>query len=435
MKYLPIFLVILASVGSSAQELQVPLDHEGDLVRIGSKLERDLRLFPDYTGFREAKLFQIADTTFALEIFCRRNGQMLKYRSLLPAPEIAALRREVSARILSLRPPALLDRSGRSRFLLRTFLLSYGFYSWALPIALDLNGQAAQVTALLTGSAGFIAPFTFTNHHPVSQTAAGLSAHLGTTGIFHGAFLSGLLFGEDIPERGTLAMALVSSAGGLVGGFKMAQRSTMTAGTAELIGSGGNYGMLMGLGAAHLIDLYEEENLRSVAALALTGSGLGYWGGSILSRQHPYTRGDAEVLSTTGVLGAYMAATSLLLLTDSENPRAYTATAMSGSALGIGLGDRLLRGENFTTGESRMMMLGAVGGMLMGTAIAVLVDGGDRESAFLAASGAASGFWFTFRTFAGGDGNPGEDVALAPHLFLTRSLSATPLLTCRYTFY
>ena len=434
MKYLPILLLALACTASSAQERQVPLDREGDLVRIGSKLERDLRLFPDYAGFREAKLFQIADTTFALEIFCRRNGQLLKYRNLLPSPEIDALRREVSARIPSRRPPALLDRSGRSRFLLRTFLLSYGFYSWALPFALDLNGQAAQVTALLTGSAGFIAPFTFTNQHPVSQTAAGLSAHLGTTGIFHGAFLSGLLFGEDVPERGTLALALAGSAGGLVGGFKMAQRSTMTAGSAELIGSAGNYGMLMGLGAAHLIDLYEGENLRSVAALALTGSGLGYWGGSILSRQHPYTRGDAETQDTIGILSAYLASSLLFLATDSENARAYTTTAMSGSALGLGLGHRLLKDENFTTGESRMMMLGAVGGMLMSTAIGVLIDASDRASAFLAASGAASGFWFTFRTFAGENSSREEDVALAPRLFLTRSLSDTPLLTFRYTF-
>ena len=431
MKYLPVLLLALACASSSAQEMQVPLDHEGDLVRIGSKLERDLRLFPDYAGFREAKLFQIADTTFALEIFCRRNGQLLKYRNLLPTPEVDALRQEVSARILSLRPPALLDRSGRSRFLMRTFLLSYGFYAWALPATLDLNGRAAQVTALLTGSAGFIAPFTFTNHHPVSQTAAGLSAHLGTTGIFHGAFLSGLIFGEDIPERGTLAMALAGSAGGLVGGFRLAQRSTMTAGTVELIGSAG---MLMGLGAAHLIDLYEEENLRAVAALALTGSGLGYWGGNILSRQHPYTRGDAEVQSTIGILSAYLSGSLLFLTTDTEKARAYTTIVMSGSALGLGLGHRLLEDENFTTGESRMMMLGAVGGMLMGTAIAVLVDGSDRVSASLAAGGAVGGFSFTYRTFAGGKGTSGEDVVLAPRLSLTRSLSDTPLLTCRYTF-
>jgi hypothetical protein len=314
MKIALLCLVALCSASLSAQELQIHLDQEGELERIGRKLERDLHLFPEIAKFREAKLFKLSDATFAMEIYYRREGSLFKERRLLPATEVDDLRRRVSARILALHPRALQDLSGRPRFLVRTFLLSYGFYSWGIPLALDLHGKDAQIIALVTGSAGFLAPFSLTSRHPVSQTAASFSGHLGTTGIAHGVLLHELLFGAEGSGRGALALAVAGSMGGLAGGFAFGQRSTLSAGSAEVISLGGDYGLLMGLGSAHLFGILDEDYRREFAASALIGSGLGYWGGGSLARRHAYTRGDAEVLSTVAALGAFAAAATVNLV-------------------------------------------------------------------------------------------------------------------------
>lgn len=434
-----------------AQEEQVPLDAEGELEIIGKELERDLHLFPDYAGFKEARLFQVSGDSFALEIYYRREGRLFKQRLLLSPGKIDSLRREISAKIQMLRPPSLQDRSGRTRFLIRTFLLSYGFYSWAIPATFDMEGRSVQITALLTGSGGFLIPFSVTGKTPVSQAAAALSGHGGTTGIAHGILLSELLFGEGNSFRKGLAMGLTGSMSGLVGGFALAQKSHLVAGTSELVGWGGNYGLVMGLGTAHLADNLDEDHRRQFALAALLGSGMGYWGGYALAQQHSYSSGDAEVQVTTTLLGAYLA-TSLLNLTGSENSKAYTGAAMAGSTIGLGLGHSLLRDQEFSTGESRMMMLGAVGGMLFGGATALLIGGDSQQVGMsLTSLGALGGFWFTYRSFAEGarleEGSVSWDIGLAPQGLpafaawstIPRSRSfhsrTGPALTCSYRFY
>ncbi len=439
MKTLFLCLTVLCCASLSAQELQVHLDREGELERIGRKLERDLRLFPGVSGFREARLFQLPDATFALEIYYRREGSLFKQRRLLPTSEVDDLRQRVSARILELRPRALQDLSGRPRFLVRTFLLSYGFYSWGIPVALDLEGRTAQVTALLTSSTGFLAPFWLTNRLPVSQTAASFSGHLGTTGIAHGVLLSELLFGEESSQREILALAVVGSMSGLAGGFALGHRSAMPAGTAEVIGLGGDYGLLLGLGSAHLAGILDEDHRRQIAAATLIGSGLGYLGGHSLARRQAYTRGDAQVLGTAGVLGAFAAAATIKLA-DVEEEKVYTAAAMAGSAAGVTLGHTRLRDLNFTTGEARMLLLGAFGGYLMGGAVGLIVaEDSDRAMVALVALGSLGGFWFTGRTIAEQARNPGEsawDIYLGPQSLIGfhSSPSALPLFTCRYRF-
>ena len=457
----PLFVIVCIAClsfpgGVCSQEVQVPLDAEGELEIIGKELEQEIRIFPDYVGFKEARLFQVSGDSFALEIYYRREGRLFKQRLLLPPAKIDSLRREISAKIQMLHPPSLQDRSGRTRFLIRTFLLSYGFYSWAIPFTFDMEGKAAQITALLTGSGGFLVPFSVTGKTPVSQAAAALSGHGGTTGIAHGILLSELLFGEGNSLRKGLAMGLTGSMSGLVGGFALAQKSHLTAGTAELVGWGGNYGLVMGLGTAHLANIldedYQDEGYRrQVALAALLGSGMGYWGGYALARQHSYSSGDAEVQVTTTLLGAYLA-TSLLNLTGSENSKAYTGAAMAGSMIGLGMGHSLLRDQEFSTGESRMMMLGAVGGMLFGGATALLIGGDSQQvSLSLTSLGALGGFWFTYRSFAEGarveERSVSWNIGLAPQGLppfaawstIPRSRSfrprTGPALTCSYRFY
>lgn len=435
-----LLLILFFALPATGQETQVPLDTEDSLEKIGGRLERELRLFPEYPGFREARLFQLADTTFALEIYCRQQGPLLKYRLLLSPGEVDALRQRVTARIQTLQPRTLLDRDGRSHFLMRTFLLSYGFYSWAIPVSLDLEGRSAATTALLAGSAGFFVPFAITNQIPVSQTTASLSGHLGTTGIAHGMLLGELLMGDANTFRRNLALGTAGSLAGLVGGFQLGQRSSMPAGTAEMIGWGGNYGLLMGLGSAHLAGILDDQR-RWFALPALVGSGLGYWGGHALAQRQPYTRGDSEMLVATTFLGTYLSVT-LVNLTGTDQEKVYTTAAMAGSAVSIGLGERLLRDRDFSTSQSRMIILGGAAGYLLGGAVNHIL-GGDSSQSWLSltALGALGGSWFTYRTFAEEarmeDESGSWKVQLHPEALFCRAAPRalpSPVITCTLNF-
>lgn len=443
-----VFGVLLTLLGfalaraEEGRELQVPLNAEGSLEIIDRRLEQDLHLFSGYSGFREARLFQVADTLYALEIYCRPTGRLFKYRRLLSAGQVETLRQEVTA-LLSLRPSALQDQSGRTRFLIQTFLFSYGFYSWAIPVALDLEGRSAQITGLLVGSAGFFTPFAITSRTPVSEASASLSGLGGLTGMAQGIALSELLLGKESSPRTRLGLATAGSLADLASGFGLAWRWRLDAGTAEVIGWGGIYGLLMGVGATHVAFGVEDEHQRLAAAAALAGSGLGCGAGYALARQDAYTRGDADLLVLSGILGAHTGL-ALARFSDSENSRLYTGALMAGSILGLGVGQGLLRERDFSLNQSRIVLLSTVGGYLLGGATSLILEAdSDQARLSLTLLGGLGGSWLTYRTFAGEAREEAVtarwDIRLHPEALALWakgpiSPSALPFLSCTLAF-
>ena len=62
-----LLFICLNKIGS-AQEVQISIDEEGKIDCTDSKLEQELGLFTEYSNFREARLYQISDTSFVLEV-------------------------------------------------------------------------------------------------------------------------------------------------------------------------------------------------------------------------------------------------------------------------------------------------------------------------------------------------------------------------------
>jgi hypothetical protein len=400
-----VLLSVAFAVSSYAQEVQVPIDAEGKLEFIDSEIERDLGMFTDYENFREARLFQISDTSFVLEISYQPQKSLLKVRLPLSAKEAFEFRRKVTERIKLKKPRAVLNQEGRTKLLAGTLALSLGYYGWAVPVTFDVDdGKSFAAIYMLTSGAGFFIPFLGTRDIPVTDAAATLGLYGGTRGIVHGIFLYGLAKGEDATGRGMVGFGMLGSFSEGIAFFSLADRSNMSAGMAEVICIGGDFGIGWGLGAAHLANFFDEDEERSIAGSILLGSATGLVAGKMLAERQQYTRGDAYVLRGAGILGAYIPL-AVVDMAEPEDDRTYTAAAMVGSVIGLGLGHRLVRGKDFTTGQGTLVNLGELAGGLVGLGVAYLVspdDDDDNSSLFLTSSalGATGGFWLLYRSFA-----------------------------------
>jgi hypothetical protein len=324
--------------------------------------------------------------------------------------------------------------------------LSLGFYGWAVPVVLEMHDKTAVALYMLTSATGFFVPLAVTNSIDVTDANAILYNYGATRGIIHGVFLHNLLFDVDDAAKGSIAMGMLGSIGESIAGFAVA--SKMSAGTASTISVCGDFGIGIGLGTCGLLDLFQTEQERAVAATVLLGSAGGLIAGGLLASDQSYTRGDAFVLEGAGLLGSYVPLAALELL-GVESGKTYIAASMLGSVAGIALAHgSLVRGKDFTTGQGVLIQLGTVGGALAGAGIAYLVSprGNGDGTLFLTSSaiGAVGGFALTYTLFSKDlrkrEASSSWRLHLLPGGFLTSrlmknsplSLSHAPVLTVEY---
>jgi hypothetical protein len=419
----------------NTQEVMVPLDEEGKLDSIDSDLEKNLNLFTEYARFREARLFQITDTTFVLEVYYQSDGAIYKERIFLSRSEVEELRRNVTERMRLETPHAALDQEGRPELLLGALGLSLGYYGWAVPAAFGVDDAKVSLALyMLTGGGSFFAPFMITRNISVTNSAASLGLYGGTRGIAHGICLGLAAFGEDSTMRVPVASGMVVSIAEGILGFQLANKTRMEVGRAEVIGVGGDFGMGIGFGAAYLADFLEEDNVkfRSAGGAVLIGSGVGLLAGSWLADRQHYTQGDANVLRAAGFLGAYVPL-AITGFADPKNAKTYAAASIAGGVLGLGMGHMLVRGKDFSSGQGRLITIGEFAGGLVGLGCAYLIakEDADNRNLFLTSSavGATAGFLFMYRSFAkdagANRGSSSWNINIAPEGMLALAMSET----------
>jgi hypothetical protein len=235
-----VFSTLVFTQPAKAQESQVHIDREGKLDVIDSDLEKKLALFSDYKNFREARLYQLTDTSFVIEIFYQPDDRPLKIRLPLSETETMAFREKVSKRIGEQAPQAILDQDGRTKLILTSTILSLGYYGWAVPTVFEVNdGKTFLALYMLTSGAGFFIPLTLTDNIPVTDAAASLYFYGATRGIVHGIYLNRLLVGEESTSNGLITFGMLGSIAEAIAGFSIASNSMMKPGTASTIGVGG----------------------------------------------------------------------------------------------------------------------------------------------------------------------------------------------------
>lgn len=434
--------LLFGMVGSLvAQEVQVPLDQAGRVEVVDARLAERLGLFLDeYPGFREARLFRLADSSFVLEVTVLVQGQTARLRRPLTAAQAGELRRQVTERLAERAPGAALDQDGRFLFLLRMLPLGLGFYGPGVPIVLGVDdGAAIAGTYLLSAGGAFFLPYYLTRNRSVTYGQGVLGVYGATRGaIFHTSLLERLLFGKDDAEsypmdpgydeepssggyysRRYFALGIPLTAAEAVGGMIWAGRTGMTAGHANAIKWMGDVGMATGALLGGMMDL----EYRGRDALILASSAVGIVGGDRLARRRAYTYADADLMGYTGILGVLTGLTVLDWFTDAPSSATIEATVLAGLFGGLAVGDLLVQPTDFTINQSIIIAGGSIAGGLVGTGIMLLLVGDAKsEPIFTAATaGALTGFGVTYaalapdaRRFAGGTERSGIELAFSP---------------------
>lgn len=404
MKYsISIFILfLLVATNVFTQDIQLPMDNEGKVSSVDNELNARLKLFVDYHGFREARLFKISDNEFVLEIYYKPESNILRKRIPYTLEEVKSLRDRVSGALAGIQPEEVLDQDGRVKFIVASTIAGLGYYGWAIPVALDMrSGKAIASTYMFTSALSFFVPFAATRNSPVTEASANSYIYGTTRGILHGLTINTILLGSGGPYRRTLTFSMAGSLTEGVALYKLSSSKNWSTGKAELIGVGGDFGLLTGLTAPIIVN---KEGGRIQAASALVGSVFGLSAGHYLSGREHYTQGDAFVLRGGGTMGAY-SILSAVHLSKTENENIYAGAFIIGSVGGLFLGHRLVMEKDFTPAQGTFIEIGQLAGWLTGLGIAYLIrdpakSDNSRLYFTMSAIGGAAGYTLMYRSFA-----------------------------------
>lgn len=403
-----LFIIIVSASFSNlqAQEQQVALDREGRLFSIDQTLDLKLKLFTHYPDFLEAKLYQVNDTSFLLEVLSKVSNQTIRSREMMTNIQAEELRQQVSERLALHAPRALLNQDGRSQLLVISSIISFGYYGPSIPIILNSFGTSTAGLYLLTAGTGFFLPFAMTKNRDVTIAQSQLTTYGQTRGILYGIlFLR--MFDNEVDYRASLGMGLATSVISAFAGYGWATRSGMTADRVATIGAYGDLGMLIGVGTGFTLGIAEGSYPSRLTAFSLlSGAAGGIMMGNYLGKKDYYTQGDAIVAAGSASLGAYIPM-SLLSLIEPDDYRWYSAFGTAGMVGGLLYGDRLAKKHDFSTRQSILIVLSQSAGGLIGAGLGYLIPGPTNDIhdiktktlAIMTGLGALAGFGLTTHSF------------------------------------
>ena len=407
-----IWLLLAAALPLWAQqpgiEVQVHMDTSGSVLEISPALRNKTGLFPEMDHFVTAQLFQQNDSLFILELAYRQEGVLARKRSVLDRLAAMEFRRDLSRRLAILTGGAAMNQEGRPGLIVRQTLMGLGFYGWSVPTMLHVKGGRESVaTYMLVGSASFALPYYLTQNRPVSRTQSMLTFYGSTRGILYGALIKNIVAHRIESPEGDFGPPLAGSILGSFAAFHLAGQRKWDIGHAELVGVMGDFGTGLGLGTAHVAGLWDYESRKPMAhAVTVTMTGMGFAAGSWLSQREHYTRGDAYVLRMEGLLGAQIMMPIAAALGDRKD-KAYTTGAILGGTLGIGIGNRLLHGQDFDDAQGALISCGHIAGGLLAGGITYLADTHDRFDSLVyhstIALGSLAGHFLLYHTFKARD--------------------------------
>lgn len=389
---------------AQSAELQVPFDAAGRITRVDEPLARRLSMFiHEHEGFREARLFMVDDSSFVLEITLVRGGQSLRERTPLSREQADALRADLAARLSDSKPLAEAgSQASRVWMLSGSAALGFGFYGWAVPYILDVqDGSQAFGAYLLTSGTSFFLPLMLTADSPVSASAANLYWYGASRGIAHGVLLADAFDDQSSGNRGVIGMAMTLSVVEGVAGYAYATSAKLDPGTTQAIAMGGDFGLLWGYNLSDLASTPDQRGTSAQSATMLAGSFVGMAGGRALASRRAYSYGDGVVMRTAGYAGGLVGiAFADAAAQNGSDSKAYSAGLLIGTLAGLGIGDRLVAGREFTAGDGMLVQLGTGLGALMGLGVVSIVNprGGDTSTPYWAgtATGGVLGYAMTY---------------------------------------
>jgi len=352
-----------------SQERQIPIDPANNIKVIDKELEKSLNLFPEYTNFEEAKLYQKGDTSYILEIYYFDKGDLVKDRKDITYHQVNELREKIRELILSKSMKLNINQDGRPFFIGGTTALSI-YYAIGLGEYINASSNVRAAIVPLTMGAGFFAPFYLTMNKEVTNGMSNLAIWSGVLGIFYGYAVNHLV-GIESSKSEAFILPTITSLSGLVGGYFYAKSNKISEGKAKSIVN------LSGLGAPYLLGLTyviigEKVTPKQLAGGFILGGVGGAFLGNFLSNKFNFAPGDASVFSTTALL-ATAETGAILMAAKVDDSRLDVGALLLGATLGGLRGGILVNKYDFSNAQANYLILGTAGGTLIGSGICLLL--------------------------------------------------------------
>ncbi len=398
--YLIILFFLVINAISYADEVLVDINGQGKIRYIDSELEKNLKLFPDYKKFIEARIYKIDEKNYSLEILYYNDKNIeTRKRTLLDEKGYQEFRKKVTERSAKIEIKKELDQEGRYKLLTATTIYSLILHGPMTSMILDID-ETKNFVALqcAMGSAGFFLPLWLTHDRQVTEASASSYIYGGLGGLFHGVNFRLILFGEsDISDRISSSLVLGMSLAEGIGSFYITERYNYSPGKVDNIASGYFWGTVWAFEIMYIAS--EMENARASGAVlfagSLAGTGLGYY----MSNIENYSRGDVVVQNSVTLLGAYVPL-AIVDMTKTDNEKIFIASSLSGSILGAVLGYYLIKDKDFSTGQGGLISLGEFAGGLLGIGTAYYFSEGNRALYLTCSSvGSMAGFAILYYIF------------------------------------
>lgn len=413
--YCKLFLVLFfLNPGVFAQEKLVKIIPGADIQILDEKKGAKTYLAEEYPGFTEARLYLMADSTYALEIFYVKDQNLFKERKYLSQEETEAFRDKLYNQYFHGYTEKEFDQSGRTLLLTGSSVVGLGYYGYALPLSLSVEDEKTFLALyMLSSGAGFFIPLATTKNIEVTRAQASMTLWGQSRGIYHGIALSHGLINTPEPEP-VLGIGIATSVLEGFINFQLAGKWNFTSGDASVYQMGGDMGAIGGLLLADAFNLYARDNARGVLLTSLAGSVAGLAGGKYLADSRQYTVGDAIYMRSSVVLGSHVSVSLVNLFQPGES-KPYTIGALLGGAAGGILAGRNLKGKDYTTGQGILIAVGQLAGGLLGFGVGYLVASDPSDSEILlisSAIGAGGGFALLSSQLAPKKQNEATDVSL-----------------------
>lgn len=333
----------------------------------------------------------------------------------------------------------VLDQSGRWPLVAQNMVLGVGLYGWAIPYVLHAEDSRWIVgSEMLSLGSAFYLTYNYTRNKSVTHAQTQMMRYGELIGLRYGLGINQLLdldSGDDTGDGSNRetpwAWVLMASvpAGHYAGEYLFdryqpsngqAWAWTMWTGvagvTARLIQgaldsapSEPDFSMYY---SETEQALYDEELLswkKRVTSLELLAYPLGAVGGYYLTRDKTYSFGDALMLFQGWGYGYFSSMMLQSLLFDNGDEDVFFMNAGLGAIANTFVYDRLIRGQDYSFGESILMALGSGSGIAFGFGAAIILNLDKKEPLLgLALAGYGAGTYLTHMII-----DPGADGSLS----------------------
>ena len=306
-----------------------------------------------------------------------------------------------------------LDQSGRWPLVLQNIAIGSGLYGWGIPYVLHAeNGRWFVGGVMVSAGGAFYLTYKYTKDMEMTHARTQMMRYGSLVGFRYGLGLNQILDlynDDDSGDRETLwAWILMASVpAGHYGGELLFDKYEPTNGQAWVWTmwtgvAGATSSLIYGAVTEEPSYEYDEDNgkydkwEKGRTITELLSYPLGAYAGYKLTQDKQYSFGDALMLVQGWGYGFFNTMMLQSILFDGGDEETFFMVAGLGAVGSAFAYDHWIQHDDFTFGQSTLMLLGSASGTFFGFGTAILLDVTDKEPMLtMALAGYGAGTWFT----------------------------------------